>query len=259
MTIIVESPFVFICISCIIVTLWLTVYYRRLQQALYWLHSRQYRRMRDEGELIRERILQDLFIFRRNLELSQVIDRENQQQVNKYNLETFENIHHSLKKLSEYLYPAHIDESLSLAIECLLESWKLNIPNLTLQLNIPNNWHEESYECSRIILIALEELLQITLPLISDSVSIFISLKQEKHQNELILKFNSPNILNLESKSCMQQLDFIKNIFTFFTPGKCFYRQENSTQIWYFYWYCSKQTVEQQINNDVQSLAMSDL
>ncbi|MGB6296193.1 MAG: hypothetical protein WBF90_08405 [Rivularia sp. (in: cyanobacteria)] len=233
---------------------WLLAYNRKLQQALYWLHGRQYRKMRYEGEAIRERILQDLFIFRRSLELSQVKNRESQKESEKYDLKTFENIHHSLKELSEYLYPAHVDDSLSLAIECLLESWRSDIPHLNLQINVPSQErYKESYEFNRIILMVLSELFQITLPLISDEVSIFISLDWQRYRNKLIVKLNLPSIFKLKSDSCLQKLDFIKNIFRFLTSGKCFYRQESSSQTWYFYWHSPKQAVTEDTSNEIQT------
>lgn len=253
-----ESLLIFTCIICIVTTIRLLIYYRRGQQALNWWHGRQYKKMRDEGELIREGILQDLFIFRRNLELSKVNSGENQRKLENYDLETFEKIHHSLKILSEYLYPAHIDDSLSLAIVCLLESWKLRIPGLNLQFNVPNDWQKETYEGSRIILMILEELLQITLPLISPSVSIFTSLEQQGYGSELTVKLTSPDISKLTSSSCSQQLDSLKHTFKFLTSGKCFYRKENSTQIWYFYWQVSKQAVVTQINHDIQTFSRSN-
>ncbi|MGB3655010.1 MAG: hypothetical protein WBA41_27915, partial [Rivularia sp. (in: cyanobacteria)] len=225
-----ESLIVFIFTICTILILWLVFYYRRLQQALYWLHGRQHIKMRDRGEIIRERILQDLFIYRRNLELSKATSRDSQLKLEKHDLETFENIHHSLKRLSEYLYPAHIDDSLSLAIMCLLESWKLHIPGLNLQLNLSNECHEQSYERSRLILMVLDELLQITLPLISPLVSISATLQQQGHQNQLIVELNSPDIFKLESYSCLEKLNFIKQTFNFLISGKCFYRKENSNQ-----------------------------
>lgn len=254
MTILYESLLVLICISLIIAILWLLAYNRQLQQALYWLHIRQYRKMRYEGEVIRESILQDLFIFRRSLELSQVKNRESQKILEQYDLKTFENIHNSLKELSEYLYPAHVDDSLSLAISYLLESWKSDIPHLNLHMNVPSQGeHKESDELNRIILMVLSELFQIILPLISDEVTIFISLDWQEYRNKLTVKLNSPSIFKLESDSCLQKLDFIKNIFRFLTSGKCFYRKENSSQTWYFYWYSPKQAVTEHINNEIQT------
>lgn len=254
MTILYESLLVLSCISLIIAISWLLAYNRQLQQALYWLHARQYRKMRYEGEVIRETILQDLFIFRRSLELFQVQSGEIENQSEKYDLKTFENIHHSLKELSEYLYPAHVDDSLSLAIECLLESWKSDIPDLNLQMNVPSQErYRESYEFNRIILMVLEEFFQITLPLISEEVSISISLDWQKYRNKLTVKLNSPSIFKLESDSCLQKLDFIKHIFRFLTSGKCFYCKENSSQTWYFYWYSPKQAVTEHINNEIQT------
>ncbi|NJO64346.1 MAG: hypothetical protein HC836_41120 [Richelia sp. RM2_1_2] len=249
-----ESLLIFICIICILATIRLRVSYRRSQQALIWWNGRQYGKMRYEGEVIRERILQDLFILRRNLELSKVNSRESQLKLEKYDLETFEKLHHSLKQLSEYLYPAHIDDSLGLAVACLVEYWKLQIPGLNLQLDIQTDWHDESYERSRVILMVMSELLQITLPLISPSVSISISLEQQDSRNQLIVKFDSPDISKLESYSCSQQLDFLKHIFTFLIPGKCFYRKQKSMQIWYFYWQASKEIIITKINNDIQAL-----
>lgn len=254
MTILYESLLVLSSIILIIAISWLLAYNRQLQQALYWLHSKQYRKMRYEGEVIRERILQDLFIFRRSLELSHVKNPESQKQSEKYDLKTFENIHHSLRELSEYLYPAHVDDSLPLAISYLLESWKSDIPHLNLQINVASQEeHKENYECNRIILMILEELFQITLPLISDRVSIFTSLDWQGYRNKLIVQMNSPSIFKLESYSYLQKLDYLKKVFEFLTCGKCFYRRESSTQTWYFYWHSPKQAVTEDISNEIET------
>ncbi|WP_243146918.1 hypothetical protein [Scytonema sp. UIC 10036] len=67
-------------ISSVLVVWWLLVSHHQAQQALVWWYSKQWMRMCEKGETIRNGLLQESFIIRRHLELSSVNRSESQQQ-----------------------------------------------------------------------------------------------------------------------------------------------------------------------------------
>lgn len=161
---------------------WIIISRQKTRQALIWWYGRQHARMCQEAELIRNKTLQELFIIRRHLELSQLNNDENVFD-HKY-LDNIQTIHNSVKKLSEYLYPAHIDDSLPLAIHSLLESCKFRFSVSSLNLELPETWENGSEENNRIILAVIEELLHITLSK-TYFTSIFLKLEQQIDSCEL--------------------------------------------------------------------------
>lgn len=225
-----------VIITCIVVVLWLLVSYYRTQQALFWWNSRQWIKMCQQGEVIRNGLLQESFIIRRHLELSSINCPESQQQEEQYYLATIEKFHYSLKELSDYLCVGHIDDSLPLAIKSLLTGWKSRIPALHLELELPTEWHHESHFISRVILVVLEELLQMTLSDISSSVFIFISLKPREHFSELMVQIIGLDVSKLTFKSRSTQSDHLRRAFQFLTFGECFHHRNKDTEIWYFRW-----------------------
>ncbi|MDJ0616771.1 MAG: hypothetical protein QNJ63_08495 [Calothrix sp. MO_192.B10] len=210
---------------------WIIISRQKTRQALIWWYGRQHIRMCQEAELIRNKTLQELFIIRRNLELSQLNNDENL--FDNKCLDNIQTIHHSLKKLSEYLYPAHIDDSLPLAIRSLLESCKFRFSLSNLNLELPETWENGSEENSRIILAVIEELLRITLSKTS-IISIFLKLEQQIDSCQL--KMQIRNIANLSHDSYQLEFDFLSSIFQIFTGGKCDYYQSFCTHTWYFCW-----------------------
>jgi hypothetical protein len=238
-----------VIITCIVVVLWILVSHHQAQQALLWWNNRQWMRMYQEGEIIRNGLLQESFIIRRYLELSSVNSSESQHQQDQYYLTTIEKFHRLLKELSDYLSPAYIDDSLSLAIGYLLESWKSHTPALNLKLELPTKWHQESHQLSRIILVTLEELLQINLSNISNSVSIFVSLKSQGHMAELMVQLTYSHEPKFTSCSKSLELNYLRRTFKFLTDGECLHYQKDNTQTWYFRWRCSQGTTAKQRNH----------
>ncbi|MEC4812303.1 MAG: hypothetical protein SAK29_03345 [Scytonema sp. PMC 1069.18] len=236
--ILVKSVVIITYLISVAFVLWMLVSYHRTQQALHWWYHRQHIRMRQEGEVIRDKMLQELFVLRRYIELSEVSPNGNRNKLEKYDLENIEKIHHSFKQLSEYLYPAYIDDSLPLAIRCLLESWKTRNLELNIKHDLPQEWDNEPGDRIRTILTAVEELL-IIVSEISAPLSIVVSLEKHRHLSELKIQLTFPNPLKLTSQS--QELDSLCCAFKFIISGECFYYQEYSTQTWYFRWQRTKE------------------
>jgi hypothetical protein len=231
----------FIPISVVIITLilnvvWLFTLYYRTQRALQWWHGKQYLRMHQQGDIIRNGLLQNTFVIRRHLELPLSSNVEMQQKLDNQYLENIEKFHHSLKQLSDYLYPAHIDYSLPLAIRYLLDTWKNNSPSLNLKYELPTDWRDESHERSHLILIAIEELLHIFVSDISSYSSVFVSLKSHQHLGELMIQITYPEVPDITSKPPSSDLIYLCLAVKFLTSCQCFYRQQNQKTMWYLRW-----------------------
>ncbi|RUT08279.1 hypothetical protein DSM106972_014470 [Dulcicalothrix desertica PCC 7102] len=226
-----------VVILCVTSLFWSFAYRYQTQQALIWWNDRLWRRMCREGEGIRNGLLQESFVMRRHLELSSENSIESQQQ-DKYYLATIEKFHYLLKELSDYLSPAHIDDSLPLTTKHILESWKSRIPDLNFNINSPSNWHQESYNFSRIVLMVLDELLQITLSN-SNIPSISINFKSQQYFNECTVEIIYLELLSKTVSKNKKEFSCLQNTFKYLTCGKCMHKRDNNTEIWYFKWKCS--------------------
>lgn len=225
-----------IIVSLIGAMLSLLLSHQKTQQALIWWHTKQWSKMYQVGEAIQNGLLQESFVMRRNLELSLVNPTLYQQQQEQDYLATIENFDYSLKELSGYLSPAHIENSLPLAIQHILAEWKLRIPGLNLHMELPSDWHQESLFTSRVILLTLEEILQIALSNHPHLSSIFISLNQRKNFNELIIQLTYSKKSQQTYISNLSELDYLRRIFNLLTLGKCFYDHQNNFDKCYFRW-----------------------
>ncbi|MEH2193588.1 MAG: hypothetical protein V7K98_13270 [Nostoc sp.] len=225
-----------VLITYIIVVLCLFLYHQQTQRALIWWHNRQWIRMHQEAEMIHNDLLQESFVIRRNLEISSINPSVYQQQQEQSYLATIEKFHHSLKELSDYLSPAHIDDSLPLAIRHILVRWRSRIPELNLQMELPTDWTPESLYTLRVVLMALEELLQIILSNISGRLSIFVSLKPRGNFNELMVQLTDLNKSKQTYISNLTEVAYLRHAFNFLTGGKCFYQHNHNAEIWYFRW-----------------------
>lgn len=210
--------------------------YHRIQQALQWWSSRQSMRLFLEAEKIREDLLQESFTIRRSLDL---LARDNVNlSINRTQecLKQVDNFHHSLVELSDRLFPAYLQDSLPLAIECLLEPWLVSNPHLYFHINMPTSWRHESADRSLIVLRALEELLLITLPEVLMPISIYISLEERKNIGELMVQITYPDTSTFIFYSSLPELNYLCESFQFLTSGKCFCRSQNLTIACYLCW-----------------------
>jgi hypothetical protein len=226
-----------IIIICIVVVWWLINSRHRTQQAMIWWHDRQYAKMCQEGEAIRNGLLQESFVVRRHLELSALDSSGIQFSQHQYYLTTIEKFHHSLKELSDYLFPAHIDDSLSLAIKHLLVEWKLHSPELKLSMDLPADLKSDRPQVRRIILMALEEILHLSsVNSYSQNlklVSLSVDLKNQEYFSKLKVEFNYKNLCQGTQTI---EYDYLRRAFHFLTFGKCWYCRQGNAEIWYFHW-----------------------
>ncbi|MCF2145146.1 hypothetical protein IQ276_001495 [Desmonostoc muscorum LEGE 12446] len=210
--------------------------YQRIQQSLQWWSSRQSMKLFVEAEKIRDDLLQESFTIRRNLDLLRVDHLNLSDKKIQECLKQIDNFHHSLVQLSDRLFPASLQDSFPLAIECLLEPWLVSNPQLYFQIDLPLYWRHEPAERSLVVLTALNELLTITLAEVLASTSIYINLKEHKNIGQLIVEITYPNVSTFIFHSRLPELNYLCETFRLLTSGKCFRRAKNMKISWYFYW-----------------------
>ncbi len=210
--------------------------YHSIQQALQWWSSRQSTKLFLEAEKIRDDLLQDSFTIRRNLDLLSVDNLNLSGDRIQECLKHIDNFHHSLVQLSDRLFPASLQDSFPLAIECLLEPWLVSNRQLYFKIDMPVYWRHEPAERSLIVLTALNELLTISLPEVLPPTSIYINLKQNRNIGQLIVEINYPNVSTFVLYSSLPELKYICESFRLLTSGKCFIRTKDMKVSWYFCW-----------------------
>jgi hypothetical protein len=208
----------------------------RAKKALQWWTERQTKQMSAEAEKIRDGLLQESFAIRRRLELGILDNACLSAESGEDYLQIMEQLHHSLKELSDRLSPEPIQYSLPLAIESVLQSWHQSHPKLNLQIDIPTEWRDESPERTMLIVRNIEELLRIILPKVLTGVSIYITLKLEGDIAELMVQVTYPDASTLISSSSSTELEYLRETFQFLTPGKCWYTKQYLSLGCYFSW-----------------------
>lgn len=216
--------------------LWLLASYLRAQQALQWWSQRQSMQLFREAEKIRDGLLQESFTMRRSLELSLIDDVELSTKTSEDWLKKIQGFHYSLDQLSDRLSPAYIEDSLPLAIQCVVERWRTCNPRLKIEMELPEPWRHEPPDRSMVILRALDELLRITSSELLTEISMHISLKQQGDLGELIVHISYPNVSTLICYSRPKELQYLSQTFRFLTSGQCFCRRKKLTVAWYFRW-----------------------
>ncbi|MGB6298282.1 MAG: hypothetical protein WBF90_19140 [Rivularia sp. (in: cyanobacteria)] len=224
-------------ITVISILLWLLASNYRTQRALRWWHSRQLARMRQEGEAIRNGVLQNTFVMRRHLESPLPSSPESQQKLDTHYLENIEKFHYSVRELSDYLYPAYIDESLPLAIRYVLDTWKNRFPGLNIECELPTEWRDEPSDRSQVILMALEELLACHVSNNSNNFSLFVSLILQGNLNELMIKFTYLDVSKFTyNVVTTDDLLHLCRALKFLLSGKCSRYRQNQAEIWCLRW-----------------------
>jgi hypothetical protein len=210
--------------------------YQRIQQSLQWWSSRQSTKLFLEAEKIRDGLLQESFTIRRNLDFLVIEHLDLSHEKAQEYLKQIDDFHHSLVQLSDRLFPAALQDSFPLAIECLLEPWLASNPHLYFHLDMPVYWRHEQVDHSLIALMALEELLTITLPEVLKRITISISLKQQNNIGHLSVHITYPDPSTFICYSRLPELDYLCESFRILTSGKCFYHTNNLRVVWYFIW-----------------------
>ncbi|MBH8572916.1 hypothetical protein I8752_07775 [Nostocaceae cyanobacterium CENA369] len=212
------------------------IFYYRIQQALQWWHYRQSIKLFLEAEKIRDELLQEIFTIRCNLYLLKLENMSISSDKTQKYLDKIDNLHHSLVQLSDRLFPPFLQDSLPLAIQCLLERWLVSNPHIHFQSDMPLDWRYEPLERGLIVLMSLEELLTIILSEILASVSIYFSLKQKENVGELKVQINYPDVSTFVFNSHIPEFKHLCETFRFLTSGKCLYRTQELRVTWYFIW-----------------------
>ncbi len=220
------------------------------QKSLQWWSCRQSMRLFLEAEIIRDSLLQDSFSIRRNLEMLPADETTiSTGRINEC-LQTIDNFHDSLTKLSDRLFPAYLPDSLPLAIQSTLENYQRSHPNLDLYLDIPSYWFSEPAERSLVIIRSIEELLRICIPNAAiqilnqnqnqnqtlNQTLVRIRLKQQNGKAELIIQITYDDINTLSFYSNLPEARYLCDAFQFLTYGKCFYIRDNLSLTWHLSW-----------------------
>jgi hypothetical protein len=227
-----------IIVICILLLLGLLTTYLQAQRSLRWWHLRQSMKLRREAEEIRNGLLQESFVLRRNLEVFYA-NQGAQATIKDPNcdcLETMEKFHQSLKELSDRLSLPFIDENLPHAIQHLLGSWQERYPAIALNTSLPTEWVQDSYEHRRAILMVLDDLCQMMLSGLSTSDAIMVSLQQQGQTGRLITQFTSASPFALRTDLDLSHLNDLQPVFRFLTPGNCSYHCTHCTLTWCFDW-----------------------
>lgn len=211
-------------------------FHHNTERAWQWWSQRQSKHLFHEAERIRNGLLQDSCAMRRMLE-SLVINEGNiSPELSQDYLGKIEKIYRSLEELSDRLAPMNSEYSLPLGIESLAALWCQKNPHLKISLEIPTDWRQESPELSLVILQIIDELLQINLlnELTKRDVSINLKLEKTIAKLTVCISYSDKVTLNFYAKS--SNLDYLSKTFKVLTSGKCYRRQKDLTEIWYFQW-----------------------
>lgn len=208
----------------------------RTQRALKWWYYRQSLRFSQEAETARNGLLQESFALQRNLELWSVDAESSPKNINQYYLNNIKTLYHSVNELINHLSPPYIDDSLPLAIQYLLSTWKTRTAEVNFVVQLPKDWRQESEVCSRVVLLALDELLQIFLFQYAIPQQIAVSLKSEGDLGKLIVEMSYQDTIPENFFGKRQELIYLSRAFRFLVSGKCSYFQNEKTVIWKFSW-----------------------
>ncbi|MDJ0675729.1 MAG: hypothetical protein QNJ36_10175 [Calothrix sp. MO_167.B42] len=202
-----------------------------MKKALQWWHSRQSMRLFREAESIRDGLLQESFIIRRDLE---ILSRDNVEIPQEY-LMKIDGWHQSLVKLSDRLFPECLPHHLPLAIEFLLVKWLESYPHVKFDILLPTSWPVEEAECSLVILTALDESLRIAMSHNSEPTLIYIRLQLQTNINTLVINICYDNIV-LICHSFLTEVFHLGESFKLLTSGQYFFQIKKHSISYSFCW-----------------------
>ncbi len=178
--------------------------------------------------------------MRRQLELSLVQPLGDSAEAHQTLLSTIEKFHRALNELSDNLAPPYLGDSLPLAIQSAMETWKAHHPQYPLKLELPAEWGHESPEQGRILLTTLAELLRLTLLEVqATQVSIAVRLTAQAQFNELKLQLSGPAVTAIATCAGNTEFDQLSRAFCFLMSGKCCHQRHDQTVVWCLRWYPS--------------------
>jgi hypothetical protein len=233
--------YIVIFVTCIFIMLWLCVSRYQTQRALKWWYYRQSQRFSQEAEIARNGLLQESFSLQRNLELWSVDADSSPKNINQYYLNNIKSLYHSVNELINQLSPPYIDDSLPLAIQYLVSTWKTRTKTVDFVIQLSQDYRQESEVCSRIVLLTLEELLQVVFSQQAIPQQIAVSLisegvKSEEDLGELVVEISYQDVIPWNFFGKIQELIYLSRAFRFLVSGKCSHSQNEKTVIWKFLW-----------------------
>lgn len=220
--------------------LWIFLFHLEVRRSLRWWQTRQNQRLLQAAAAIRDGLLQDSFVVRRNLELLLTHPSGLEASGDKKCLTALEQLHASLKELSNCLSPSYLETSFPLAVEHILDEWRSQFPNLTIAIKVAPDWQHATNEYDQFILMLLQELLRLTLDNSTNRPSFYaINADLRQYKNTIYameIEFGYLDILTLKRSLTTTDLRYLKRIFHLITEGQCWYRQHDLSVTWYFRW-----------------------
>jgi hypothetical protein len=207
-----------------------------IYETMRWWHQRQALQFNAQATEIRDDLLQELFAVRRGLE---VWSKSNNNASSHYHhdwLQKIERLHQDLEEISNHLSPPYLEESLPLAIQYAVDSWRTHYRQLEFVLDSPVRQSGESLACNRIILMTLHEFLQLILLNLPEVDFLRIRLSLQETGNRLAIEIPCTSQSTLASFLASDDLKYLSQAFELLTLGECLYQQRELGMTWYFLW-----------------------
>jgi hypothetical protein len=201
------------------VVIYLVIDRYRTHQAISWWQDRQIERLHQETELIRDRILQDLFSLRRHLGV--VIGKPKENLNLEQTLAIADCCHEHLVQLSDRLFSPYAAENLGIAMQELVERWRKVYPDSTFAYANEASTDVASQQNYQFLLIWLDELCR----LVSDQqnpIDLAIKLNQSDDGFTIELRVQTA----LVEPSFIAQLRYLSRIFRTLQRGGCQWQRD---------------------------------
>lgn len=211
---------------------------RETRRSLQWWQSRQNLALAQAAEAIRNGLLQESFVVRRNLELALIAADQAPDCGPEASLLALESFHTALKDLSDRLSPAYVEDHFPLAVQHWLTGWQAQCPTILMQGHWPEIWSNESDDQHRFLLMILEALFQLfcsgTIAVSPSQVQLVLQQMQDQHQLQIQFHYEA-SPLPLPPTVC-QNVAHLRRIFRLMTAGHCRYRRHEATLTWFLHW-----------------------
>lgn len=206
-----------------------------MERAIQWWYDRQSKQLTWEAERIRDCLLQESFAVRRSLELSLLRSHKSAIDPVLNWIEQFQIFHAYLKELSDRLSPPYLEEGLPLAIECLVQKWQLAKPNCKFQLKLTPQWRQNSSDRNRIVLTAVDGILELELSDLK-KVVIDLDLQQNARDNQLKITLERHTSHSALSSDKCRELKYLSQSFRILTSGTLLVRAQKSLVSYQLSW-----------------------
>ncbi|NEQ44304.1 MAG: hypothetical protein F6K00_12405 [Leptolyngbya sp. SIOISBB] len=201
---------------------------------LRWWHQYQAQQQTQMADLIRNSILQNLFVARRHLEslaCSQAAEAESKS--SERCLAELAHVYTQLEDLSNGLDDPFLQEPLPLALQHATQPWQ---DQLDLDIQLPEFWAPEPSEHTRLLIMFVETLLN----QLTDSNCSYrgvIELKRHNSLNQLVCQVFHHEPISDEFKThLLDSLVPFLQTFRLFTDGECEQLSRSQEFIWIFRW-----------------------